>query len=80
MLTLRVNRRELDKKKAGGPGTFILDDDRKYPGKESLGPLSEPNSVSAPDSAITLRPLGPAMAGTAAGRYGLRVSHLRLSV
>ncbi len=32
--------RELAKRKAGGQGSFIVDDDRKYPQKESLGPLS----------------------------------------
>ena len=32
--------REVAKRKAGGQGSFIVDDDRKYPQKESLGPLS----------------------------------------
>ena len=31
--------RELAKRNLG-PGSFILDDERKYPQKESLGPLS----------------------------------------
>lgn len=34
------DKKELERRKAGGPGSFIVDDDRKYPQKESLGPLT----------------------------------------
>jgi hypothetical protein len=32
---------EIEKRKAGGPGRFILDDPKKYPAKEDLAFLSE---------------------------------------
>ncbi len=83
-ILLLACRRELAKKRSGS-GSFIVDDQRKYPNKESLGPLSAQHAATmcfcaateaacAPDrvSAFSCPPAGGVVGGFAGGEQGVR--------
>jgi len=83
-ILLLTCRRELAKKRSGS-GSFIVDDQRKYPNKESLGPLSAQHATTMCSpwprkqhshqimcQRSVVRPAGGVVGGFAGGEQGVR--------